>query len=344
MKALPKVAFLTLFLCVVWADSANAATLYMEPNQVEIKRGDSVLLSVRLDVDEEECINAIDGVIRYSENIEPIDVSRGSSILSVWIEDPKIDKVNRTITFAGGIPNGYCGRIPGDPRLTNNIVDISFMSPGLQIGTTESGNVARISFGDETRILLNDGYGTEAPRLLFGSEFILAREAGPQVNNDWLNIINNDEQAPEDFAITLERTPNAFSNKYFIVFNTTDKQSGIASYEVMEEPLEMRNLFMWGRVDAPWKSAKSPYVLEDQSLNSTIRVRAIDKAGNEYIAVLVPDEANRTIPKELYLVAGFAFVAGLILIFSMFMLIRFLVRRRHAVAEDADEHEDEAEE
>ncbi len=344
MKAFQKLLFLVSVFAFAGIGTASAATLYMDPNQAEIMRGDSVLISLHLDTDEEECVNAIDAIVKYSENIEPIDVSRGSSILSVWIEDPKIDKANRTITFAGGIPNGYCGRIPGDPRVTNNLVDISFMSPGLQIGTTESGNVAKIEFAPETRVLLNDGYGTEASRQLFGTELLLSRTAGPRVENDWLEIINNDDQPPEDFSISLERTPNAYSNKYFIVFNTTDKQSGIASYEVMEEPLELRNLFMWGRTGAPWVTAKSPYVLEDQSLNSTIRVRAIDKAGNEYIAVLVPDEANRTIPTEIFIFAGLVGVGVLILLIGIFLLVRYFIRRRRTVEDDEDANEEDAEE
>ena len=33
-----------------------------------------------------------------------------------------------------------------------------------------------------------------------------------------------------------------------------------------------------------WKEAATPYVLEDQSLKGIIKVRAVDKAGNERIA------------------------------------------------------------
>ena len=108
----------------------------------------------------------------------------------------------------------------------------------------------------------------------------------------------------------------------------------MASYEVMEEPLELRNLFMWGRADAPWKTVRSPYVLEDQSLSSTIRVRAIDKAGNEYVAVLVPDSASRTLPRELYIAGALAAAGLLILLIGLFVLIRFWHRRRRRMKAD----------
>jgi phosphoribosylformylglycinamidine (FGAM) synthase-like amidotransferase family enzyme len=63
--------------------------------------------------------------------------------------------------------------------------------------------------------------------------------------------------------------------------------------------------------------------------NSTIRVKAIDKAGNETIAVLVPDTAIRTLSFDrtvgLIAVGGFTLI-GLLLI--VFVLVR---RRKHLV-------------
>jgi hypothetical protein len=212
--------------------------------------------------------------------------------------------------------------------LTNNLLDILFMSPGMQVGSTESGNTARVSFGEETRVLLNDGFGTEAERSLNGAEIYLSRDAGSRVENPWLDTINNDDTPPEEFSITLEREPSAFSGRYFIVFNTTDKQSGISYYEVMEEPLELRNMFMWGGVDAPWKRAQSPYVLEDQSLNSTIRVRAIDKGGNEYVATLIPEQDTRTVPRELVTTAIVAFVLCAVFGSALVALYVYIRRKR----------------
>lgn len=340
-----KKGFAILFLQILFfavASNADAATLYMDPHESELMRGDTMLISVRLDTDAEECVNVVDAVITYTENIQIVDTSRGSSIFSIWVEEPVINKENRTITFAGGIPNGYCGRIAGDPRLTNNVVDLLVRSPGLQIGTTESGNIASINFAPETNVLLNDGFGTVVTPQTFGATVSLTRNAGTTQLNPWQDAITNDTFAPEKFSITLERTPNAYSNKYFITFNTTDKQSGIDHYEVIEEPLDSKNLFGWGAETAPWVTAKSPYVLDDQSLNSTIRVRAIDKAGNEYLATYIPDETQRTLSSDnifIYVAAGFG---GLLLVallcFLVFMLVRHFKRKKEKVVE-TDEHE-----
>lgn len=318
---------------------SHAATLYMDPNTAEINRGDVVSVALRLDTDEGECVNTIDATIEYSENIQPIDTSRGGSVMSLWLEEPKIDKANNTITFAGGIPNGYCGRIIGDPRLTNTVLEIVFRSPGLQIGTSDNGNVAKVNFGDSTRVLLNDGFGTDATLKTFGSEITLNKTLGGQ-QDEWSDKVNEDDISPESFSINLEKSTNAFGNKYFVVFNTTDKQSGIDYYEVIEEPMEEMNLFHFGAADAPWIKTKSPYVLKDQSLNSTIRVRAIDKAGNEYVATLVPDKSIRSTSTQSKVMIAVFITLFVLLVIAGGVFAWFIRGRRYIESEEDDKYEE----
>lgn len=288
-------AMRALFLLVIFSVpfGVHAATLYMSPSKTEMHSGDTIAVAVRIDTDEDECINVIDGVITYSANISPVDISRGESILPIWVEEPVINKEKKTVSFAGGIPNGYCGRIEGDPGLTNIVLELVFQAPGLVVGSSGDESEASIRFADGTRVLLNDGFGSEARLKTFGSDVTLHRQPGPTVINEWRDRIEEDTIPPGEFSISLERDPSAFRGQYFIVFNTTDKQSGIDHYQVMEEPLDVLNRFKFGAANAPWTQARSPYLLEDQSLNSTIRVKAVDKAGNEYIATLVPDESLR---------------------------------------------------
>lgn len=313
----------------------DAASLYMAPNTSEIKRGDTVAIAVRLDTDEDECVNVVDGVITYTNNIEPVDVSRGNSIFSVWVEEPIIDKQNKTITFAGGIPNGYCGRIPGDPRLTNTVVELLFRSPGMVIGGGTQSKVAEINFSPQTRVLLNDGFGTDAQTSFFGAQLTLSDKVGNTISNEWNDRVIGDTTPPQEFSIFLEKNPNAFSGRYYIVFNTTDKQSGIDHYEVIEEPLDSKNLFGWGAETAPWVTAKSPYILDDQSLNSAIRVRAIDKAGNEYVATLVPEESQRTLSTEGLVMLALIAVALVVLLVVAGISLFFVRGRKKKEEEDS---------
>lgn len=314
---------------VVVPASAHAALLYFDPDVIDIYRGDTATVDLRIDTDEGECINTIDAVIQYDSTVLAEDVSRGQSILSLWVEDPVIDPVNHTITFAGGIPNGYCGRIAGDPSLTNVIAQIVFRSPGFAIGAGTN-PVAKITIDPRTQVLLNDGFGTQATLRTTEVAMNLLSTAGPQNTDAWKNRVRDDTVPPGDFVITLSRETSAFSGKYFISFNSQDKQSGIDHYEVMEEPIADMYAFTWGRADAPWIQVESPYVLLDQSLNSTIRVRAIDKAGNKTIAVFVPEEAMRGISSDRMKTI---FVVTVIVATLVVGIAYVLIRRRNRILE-----------
>ncbi len=308
------------------ASPALAATLYIDPPTVTLNRGDAVTLSVRLDTNESEseCINAIDAVITYDEGVSPVDISVGESILPVWVEYPTINKETRQITLAGGIPNGYCGRVSGDPRLTNKIVELVFRAPGLSVGGGAETNSVTVSFAPETTAYLNDGFGTVANLTTLGATIALSKEVGSDIQDDWRDDISNDQEPPEEFSISLEHDEFAFNQQYYIVFNTTDKQTGLSHFEVLEEAPQEVSLFGFGAVTAPWQEARSPYVLKDQSLRSTVRVKALDKAGNEYIATLAPQNTSSALwPKYLpWLVVA---VGGVLVLATVVWL---LLRRR----------------
>lgn len=337
MRAVLASCMLAVFGIGMTASVAEAALLYLDPNQAAINPGDTVVLSVRVDPSEGECINAIDGIIEYDPAVQPVDISRGQSIMPLWVEEPIIDRENNRITFAGGIPNGYCGRIQGDPRLTNEVLKIVFQVPGMRVGFGDQNPTTTVEFGDQTSIYLNDGRGTLAPLSTGLATLVVGDTPSNEVRNDWTILVDGDEAEPEEFSIALQQGDGVFDDKYYIVFNTTDKQTGIAYYEIIEEPFSEAGLFGWGAVDAPWAKARSPYVLEDQSLNSTIRVKAVDKAGNEYIAALVPDESLRTTSIEVWIERIVLAVAGVLLLIVFVLLGYFLgpilaawLRRRKA--------------
>lgn len=313
---------------------AQAATIYIDPGVATLGRGDAVTAAVRIMPDKElgECINVIDAIVTYTENIQPVDISIGKSIFNVWVEPPVINKENRTITFAGGIPNGYCGRVEGDPRLTNVIAEIIFRSPGMQVGGGSDDPIAYVDFAPETQVLLNDGAGTRAPLTALGGTFTLEKSAGTDgVVDDWREAVRQDSNPPEQFSIELVRDDVTYAGKNYIVFSTTDKQTGISHYEVMEEPVLEFSAFKWGGTGVPWiRVDTTQYVLKDQSLNSIIRVKAIDKAGNEYVATLIPDESLQTISKNeiiTYVVMG---ALALLLLIVIGLLWFFIRRRRRA--------------
>jgi hypothetical protein len=306
---------------------ASAATLYIDPGLSTLARGDGEIVSVRLDTDEasEECVNAVEGVVQLVGPARAVDVSLGGSIFSIWIETPTISNNGQTVTFAGGIPNGYCGRVDGDPRLTNNLFDIILRTDAIAPSDQKTVE-AVVNFTEQTHAYLNDGFGTKAT-LTVQPKFITVL---PNLSNGlldpWKDEVALDTIKPQVFSVELTKDSKTFSGKYYITFNTTDKQTGIDHYEIIEEPLSQFGSFLWGRATAPWVEDRSPYVLKDQTLNSVIRVKAVDKAGNEHITTLLPDKELRSI--SVVQIALFVLLGISILVFA-FGSFGFIKRRRH---------------
>lgn len=257
MKKIILIIIFYLFL----AQSVQAAVLYFETDKNQYELGDTFLVDLRIDT--EECINAFDVKFNFAKDLVAVkDVSLGESIITLWLEEPKIGQ--GTISFSGGIPGGYCGIISGDPGRTNLLARIIFKS--LNLGTVE------INFNPESQVLLNDGLATKADLTLRDTSFRIVQTGEPVVD-EWQYELDQDLIMPESFEIKLAQDDSLFEGKHFIIFFTTDKQTGIDYYEVKEG-------------DNDWKRVKSPYLLKDQSLTSAIRVRAVDKAGNTRISEL----------------------------------------------------------
>ena len=95
-----------------------------------------------------------------------------------------------------------------------------------------------------------------------------------------------DPDPPELFSPQIASDPDIFNGAHFLVFSTTDKGLGIDHFEVQEEPQTHSLKYVFRAVQ--WKNAESPYILEDQSLQNTIYVKAIDKAGNSRVVSIPP--------------------------------------------------------
>ena len=141
---------------------------------------------------------------------------------------------------------------------------------------------------------------------------------------------------PEEFSIELANDGITYGGKNYIVFSTTDKQTGISHYEVMEEPVLEFGAFKWGGTGVPWiRVDATQYVLSDQTLNSIIRVKAIDKAGNEYVATYVPDESKQTLSRNEL----FTYIFGgvlIVLVLIVFVTVIWYWRRRSRLQKQAD--------
>lgn len=275
----------------------NAAKLYLEPNSGQYQPGDSFIVEIKIDT-EGECVNTVEANLGFSNDVlKAIDFSRGESILNLWVKNPEINQEQGLVSFSGGIPGGYCGRIPGDPGTSNLLGKIVFQVPGLIVkeaaGELFSG---KLEFLDSSQVLLNDGKGTLAKLNSRGAVFEI-KSKGEPLKEEWKKELAEDKIPPEPFEIEIHQDSLIFDGKYFIVFTTSDKQTGLDYFEIKEGE---RN----------WKRAESPYLLEDRELRSIIKVKAVDKSGNERIAEHIPEIFKKPFSWQILLI----FIIGLVII------------------------------
>ena len=261
-----------------------AAVLYLDPPNGEYYSGDNFIVNIRIDVNE-ECINTVKADLSFPKDIlEIIDFSKGDSILTLWVEDPEINQDLGLISFAGGIPGGYCGRVSGDPGESNLLGKIIFKIRENE--PSQAVQSLKVEFLDSSKVLLNDGKGTPAELTTEGAVFTVSTKPFNYIysEDEWQKELEQDKTLPEPFTIEVRR----FEEKYFLIFSTTDKQTGLDYYEISEtKVVDIQPQLL------EFKKGTSPYLLEDQSLQSIIKVKAVDKAGNERIVEIKPIESSQ---------------------------------------------------
>lgn len=229
--------------------------------QTEIGINNQVRVDLILDTQGEN-INAVEGAVIYPRGVLGIkEISDGNSIVNFWIQKPKIALDNK-IVFSGIIAGGYNGK--------GKVFSVVFQ-------TLKEGNVSLAA--EDVKIFLNDGQGTS--KIVSIENFELA-VLSDFIGGDSRNTAEPDAELPESFQIYLSNDENVFNGKWFIVFATQDKKSGIDHYEVSERKQGFLNFL----TPSDWVIAESPYLLKDQELKSDIYVRAYDKKGNSRIVYL----------------------------------------------------------
>ncbi len=230
----------------------HAATLYFEKPSGEYGIGDTLAVPLKLDTSG-VAVNAISAEIIFPEAL--VSVSRiqdANSPVTLWIDPPKIS--GSSLSFAGIMPGGFTSVI--EPE-TNTNVPATILTV---IITVEKAGDGEINFS-ESNLYVNDGKGTRANLLAIPLLLHFNKEGSGKA------YVIRDNIPPEAFTPLVTNDPNLYDGKYVLIWNTTDKESGIAYYEVKEG-------------NGPWMRAQSPFVLADQTMKGSIKVKAVDQAGN----------------------------------------------------------------
>ncbi len=274
---------------------AHAAQIYLDPPKGSYAPGVTFPVAVRIDTTASQCINAAEVDISYPKDLmTAVAVNDGNSIFSLWVKEPTIYSQYGLISFVGGLPGGYCGRVPGDPSLSNLLATIYFEFPTSTAANSSTlPQTAHVAFLSSTKAMLNDGQGTDAPLSTAGASFTQILTGSYAPVDAWAQAIENDTTPPEPFTVGIYRDPSLFNDQWFATFSTVDNQTGIDHYDVAEVPPSELSQppSQWD-----WHRAVSPYLIGDQGLTDTIAVRAIDMAGNIRMEEYTPTSTVPAIP------------------------------------------------
>lgn len=260
----------------------SAATINFNPPRVETVVDNEVLIDVLFST-EGEPINALEGILEIAtEHWDVKEIRDGASFISLWIERPHVSNEG-TIHFSGVVPGGY------------SETEGHVMSLVLKAKTAGNSSIMLT----DGRTILHDAAGTS--RALSATlPFVI----GAVASRDTVIIpALEDVEPPELFTPRVIQDALLFDGAWVLVFMAEDTQSGIDHFEVYEgEEMRLED-------NAEWTRAESPYLLRDQSRQSHIYVKAVDRKGNERVAVV---ESLEKSSKVLWITIAFI-IAGLII-------------------------------
>lgn len=210
---------------------------------------DEVVISLGVDTGSDK-INAITGHLSYNESLlELVSISNANSLIPLWVESP-IARGDGSVSFSGIIPGGFGGQ--------GKILSLIFQAKTGERDIIKDVQIKNIE------ILRNDGLGTVVETKIISSHQDITKAL------DISSAI--DSRGPEPFRPILSRDDPLFGGQSYLLFNTTDKGSGVYKYFVFE--------------GVSWQEATSPYLLQNQNIARHIYVRAVDRAGNSLVVEL----------------------------------------------------------
>jgi|CXWL01.1.fsa_nt_gi hypothetical protein len=259
---------LLILTCFILAPSVtHGAILELGAPPQGVRVGDTFLIPVSLNT-ENEIINAFEISVRLPESLTLSEVRYSNSAVSFWLEEPK-ERTLGTISFSGVFPGGYQS-ISTENENTGNLLTLVVQA------TKEGGEVA--SFGTDSKVLANDGNGTQVTLTQKDLVFnILASEGNPSKPAVFV-----DTNPPEAFTLeTVSGEPFGISGDV-LVFITVDKDSGLSGYQVARTWLPLPQKFL------SWKETVSPTRLTKWDAYRFVYIRATDMKGNAVVTHTTP--------------------------------------------------------
>lgn len=207
-----KKIFLFLFVLIlsfIIAPSAKAdsASLYLSPASGSFLKGSVFTVSVFVNTEENE-INTVCAELKFpADKLQITSPTAGTSFIAEWLTPPNYSNKDGIISFRGGIPKG--------------ITTSAGLVSAITFRAVSSG-IAKIEFRQGSKILLNDGKGTDILTDTRDSEYniLIPPSEGPDVSspthpnsNVWYPDSSpffswEKEEGVIDFSWSFDQNPN----------------------------------------------------------------------------------------------------------------------------------------
>lgn len=149
--------------------SATAATFGISPSVASRSVGESFTASVFVS-SPDQSVNAVSGVVSFNRDLlEVVSVSKGNSVLGLWVQEPTFSNAQGTVSFEGVILN------PGFQGAQGTILSITFRA--------KSSGAASVGVSSGS-ILANDGLGTNVATGFGSAQFSLGGISTPVISDD----------------------------------------------------------------------------------------------------------------------------------------------------------------
>lgn len=136
---------LTLGIIFLSTHFSFAASLGLSPSSLQRSVGSTFSVSVYVS-SPGKSVNAISGVVTFPvDKLQVVSISKSSSIMNLWVQDPSFSNTSGTIDFEGIVLN------PGYTGSQGNVVSVVFRA--------RAQGVAQVGFSSGA-VLANDGSGT----------------------------------------------------------------------------------------------------------------------------------------------------------------------------------------
>lgn len=236
--------------------------------------------------------NGIEGTVSFSDNtLSFVRAETATSIVNYFIEQPTA--VTNTIHFSGIMLGGFKGLInPFDPThlLPGPVIRLVFVGKAPGTATIATSYI---------HVTDNDGQGTLENVKDATASLNVSSTVAP-------SMYTAPSTVPPTITASIVRDPNLFNNKYALVFDATDKQSGIDHVSLQEG-------------SGPWITISSPYLLQDQSRQSILTLRAYDNAGNVTTITIAPIKTT-TSPVRI--------IVGIILLIIVLITLLYVIYKK----------------